>query len=62
MNIFNLEDPRITRIKRDLELTPYDWWLRSMCPRYDALAAGIYFNVNYYHVYHTRGVPLACII
>lgn len=60
MNIFNLDD---SRIKCDLRLTPYDWWLRSICSRHVTYtAATIYFNVNYYAVYHTRGVPLACMI
>ena len=59
MRIFNSE----WRIKCDLELTLCDWWLRSICSGPVIFtAAAVYFNVNYYSVYHTRGVSFACII
>ena len=59
MRIFNSE----SRIKCDLELTLCDWWLRSICSGHVIFtAAAVYFNVNYYNVYHTRGVSFACII
>ena len=60
MRIFNSDE---SRIKCDLELTPTNWWLRSICSGRNYLVAAAYYdgNVDCHNTYY-NGVLLSCMI